>query len=260
MKEYKEVKETLAIYHFWLILRKHSVKWNKILVFQGLGSRIFQSIGCLGGLAFSMHQECSWIIQEFNQEFFAMLPFHKSNFSLHYCCWAGCVFLSNANITHYLTVISPSVIILAKMFLTIPSGLLITHSIKIYKYIIHIMWRRPVFFRGGKPRPLKGYHSAVAGAQMATKFKILKQIQVLKIESIFQNFQHFLARKFDFSKKPFEKLNRVQKNFWVSGNYSKLSNFEFLWNFSNPDIFLRNAVIYIKKLSKPQENWLRSRR
>ena len=76
--------------------------------------------------------------------------------------------------------------------------------------------------------------------------------KVWENESTFQIVQHFSG-----AKSP--NFLRKTSHFWK--NYFKISNFQLFSNrATNPEQFSRNAHIGLRDLSKPQQNWLRSRR
>ena len=62
-------------------------------------------------------------------------------------------------------------------------------------------------FRGGMPRPLKGYHAPPQGVRGAkpprklAKFHFLERCKLLENESSFQKYQHFLPKKSIFPAK-----------------------------------------------------------
>ena len=105
-----------------------------------------------------------------------------------------------------------------------------TVGFNLKRYITPISVASPGFFRGGTPRPLKGYHAPPAegpggeGPRTVAKFHFLKRFQN---ELIFQKCQHFSSPKDPFfSKKNLGKLNIFYKNFWIfSKNYFKFSLF-----------------------------------
>ena len=83
-------------------------------------------------------------------------------------------------------------------------------------------------------------------ARMGTQLKILKRFKLLENESIFKNFNIFLAPKNPFSKKNWAYISE-----FVSKFIFEISYFQFYRNYLiNLEEFLINAIIHLRNLSK----------
>ena len=122
-----------------------------------------------------------------------------------------------------------------------------------------------IFFGGGTPRPLKGYHAPPAGGPGAkaprtvAKLHFFKRCKVLENESSFQKYQYFSCPKNLFY------LRRNAKNWtYLTGIYEFVR--KIIWQFSNfmkpinPEKFSVNSLIWLRNFQWRRKDFFRGER